>query len=51
MRGLRILLAGAAVAVALVPTAAYACQWEIYQKTTYTPAGPVQHPMARCVSP
>lgn len=51
MRTLRLVLAGASVAAALVPATASACQWEIYEETYETPIGSVTAPMARCVSP
>ena len=51
MRTLRIAIGAAAVAAALVPVSASACQWEIYERTYDTPFGPVTAPMARCVAP
>ena len=51
MRALRTTLACAAIAAALVPASASACQWELYRETYQTPAGPVTVTMARCVSP
>lgn len=51
MRALRLGLAAAAFAAALVPASAWACQWEFYEKTYDTPAGPVTVTHARCVSP
>ncbi len=48
---LRAAAVAATLACVLAPASASACQWEIYQHTTHTPAGPVTHPMAHCVSP
>lgn len=56
VRRLRLALAGAGVVASLavtafVPGAASACQWELYEETYDTPAGPLTVPMARCVGP
>jgi hypothetical protein len=48
---LRAALVAATVAVALVQGTASACQWEVYERTYATPAGPVTAPAARCVAP
>lgn len=48
---IRPVLVAAALACALAPTSAFACQWEFYEKTYDTPAGPITLTHARCVSP
>ena len=51
-RALRATAAVALAAAALAPAVpASACQWEVYERTFQTPAGPVTVPFARCVSP
>ena len=51
MRVLRLAVAGAAVAAALVPASASACQWEIFWERHDTQFGYVIVPTPRCVAP